>query len=232
MGEQETRGPLVLVVENEEKWAAAIHQALVPLGVQTKCVGNQRDGWKFMSEHGADSAKLVVLDIRIPMDEGKAVEDNGGIKLLRILTTYKFLAPMVPVVVYTAFPNYEQCVECMRAGAFWYLAKSTEEKRSEELIDVCRAALKGHRPKQSLPPEQWLQEHGGELTEEFGNQHIVLINEDMAQSEAKEELAGCTFLGGYAVLARQEYEDLRTVIVESDALRALLPAIVYIPQLG
>jgi len=223
--------PLVLIAEDDPAWEAAISETLRVLNVRTIWAQNAAEVLRCADAHGLESRDplaLVILDFRLPAAPGAPCDDTSA---FRALLSYLAVFASAPVVVYTSFPRIDWCVECMRAGAFWYLPKITKEglDNTEKLTRVCRAALFGPPTSRSLPSLEWAHRHGPGLRDRCGGKHIVLIQERLMPSGMREDIVADPGLGGYSVLTRDTPEELESAIAENDALTILLPAIVFIP---
>jgi DNA-binding NtrC family response regulator len=99
--------PVILVIEDEEKYRRVISLHLSASGYEVKAAGSAEEGLK----HAAD-ADLVLTDLKLPgMD---------GLAFLEQLRSQNMLAP---VIVMSAFGTVEIAVEAMKKGAFDFLPK-------------------------------------------------------------------------------------------------------------
>ena len=88
--------------------------------------GTGRQVLQMVREQGCD---LLVLDIAMP--------DGGGLEVLQELET---LAPDVPVLVLTTYPERQYAIRALKAGAAGYL---TKESAPDELIEAIRVVSRG-----------------------------------------------------------------------------------------
>ena len=114
----------ILVVEDEPAQRRLLGMMLDGLSLEPELVDGVEPALVALARrrYGA-----VLSDIRMP--------GRSGIELVR---EARRIAPDVPVVVMTGFPNLESAVESIRAGAFDYIQKPFGP---EELLRVLRRAL-------------------------------------------------------------------------------------------
>jgi DNA-binding NtrC family response regulator len=99
--------PVILVIEDEEKYRRVISLHLSSSGYSVKAAGTAEDGLKVAAE-----ADLVLTDLKLPgMD---------GLALLEQLRAQNMLTP---VIVMSAFGTVEIAVEAMKKGAVDFLPK-------------------------------------------------------------------------------------------------------------
>jgi DNA-binding NtrC family response regulator len=102
--------PVILVIEDEEKYRRVIGLHLSSTGYQVKAVGTAEDGLKQASaEPGVD---LVLTDLKLPGMDGLAFLEQ--LRAQNMLT---------PVIVMSAFGTVENAVEAMKKGAVDFLPK-------------------------------------------------------------------------------------------------------------
>ncbi len=229
--DEDARKPLVLIVDDDPQWQVTTAELLKGLAVRTETAPNVKAALDFIDAHGVksnDCLDLVVLDFRLPLDADQGVDVLGGLKTL--LAT-RLLPADVPVVVFTAYPDYDSCAECMKAGAHSYLPKYSEngERNTRKLIQVCRSILRGHLRSQYLPPQEWFAANASELRRQFGDRHVVLIHKAAVKEAKTTWFRQCPRIAGYAVVARNTYEKLADFVAATDDLRVLLPPIIYVP---
>jgi DNA-binding NtrC family response regulator len=97
----------ILIIEDEEKLRRVMELQLRTAGFDVDQAGTAEDGLKL-----ADSAELIVTDLRLPGMDG-----------LQLLSTLRERGLQTPIVVMTAFGSIETAVEAMKAGAVDFLPK-------------------------------------------------------------------------------------------------------------
>ena len=102
--------PVILVIEDEDKYRRVIGLHLSSSGYQVKAVGTAEEGLKQASaEPGVD---LVLTDLKLPGMDGLAFLEQ--LRAQNMLT---------PVIVMSAFGTVENAVEAMKKGAVDFLPK-------------------------------------------------------------------------------------------------------------
>lgn len=79
----------------------------------------------------ADNWDIAVLDIAMP-----------GKNILELLKLAKLSNPNKPILILSMYPEEEYAMRMLRAGADGYL---TKESAPEQLVDVIRKLVKGHK---------------------------------------------------------------------------------------
>src|SRR6516162_702749 len=99
--------PVILVIEDEEKYRRVIGLHLSGSGFQVKAVGTAEEGLK-----NAADADLVLTDLKLPGMDGLAFLEQ-----LRLQNMH------TPVIVMSAFGTVENAVDAMKKGAVGFLPK-------------------------------------------------------------------------------------------------------------
>jgi DNA-binding NtrC family response regulator len=110
----------VLVVDDEAPFRLLMETRLAVSGYRVECAENGETALARLDTHPVD---VVLLDLRMP--------GLGGIETLRRIRGAGFPCE---VVVLTGQPDYDDCVEAMRLGAFHYLRKPTEPALIEDTL--------------------------------------------------------------------------------------------------
>ena len=100
----------ILVVEDDPNQEYLYEEELREEGYQVLCAANGREAIRLVEEHRPD---LAVLDINMPVMDG--LECLG-----RILE----LQPKLPIIIYTAYPAYQDSFLSWAADA--YLVKKSD----------------------------------------------------------------------------------------------------------
>ncbi len=99
--------PVILVIEDEEKYRRVISLHLSSSGYEVKAAGTAEDGLKLAAD-----ADLVLTDLKLPGMDGLAFLEK--LRAQNMLT---------PVIVMSAFGTVENAVEAMKKGAVDFLPK-------------------------------------------------------------------------------------------------------------
>ena len=93
--------------------------------------GETGRGRDVLERAGAEKWDVLVLDL--------SFADVGGLEVLRRLRS---VAPALPIIVLSMYPEAQYAVPVLQLGASAYLSKG---RSSEELLDAIRAAARGER---------------------------------------------------------------------------------------
>jgi CheY-like chemotaxis protein len=226
--------PLVLVADDDDEFREEIiPEALRRLNARVLNARHVLEACLVVAEHDAHSKEpldLIVLDMHMPRhgDTAKTAA-NGGIQFLR-----SFNLAMCPVVVYTAYPSYQNCVRAVQAGAVAYLPKMTQDTYDgnqeggvDELVETCRALLKRpERDETRLPPDgEWLEENYDRLCQQYGGQWVAFVPASEAPA------AGITGeeRGGLVLVAKESRESLARFLAGRLPFLNEVPHIAFVP---
>ena len=230
-----TREPLVLVVEDNPQWQQTLELLLRPLGVRILLADDYRDGLRKVEQHSPNSddpIDIVILDMRLPDPKTNLLDLEGGIRFIK---EYKYhLSPDVPIIVYSAYPDLDNCVKAVRAGACTYLPKESEEgrDRAQELYELCHEHLMARAQAASarwLPDENWFERHNREIKKRYAGHYAVFVAGDL-MAEVGDHQVSCELLGGVKVLAAISKQELKRVVFDNPELRERLPNVVFIEK--
>ena len=112
-------GSKILVVEDDQALAEALHDTLTAAGYDVVMAEN---GKKALTQLETHPINIIVSDINMP-------QMSGDVLLKRAKTLY----PDIPFVLMTAYGTIEQAVDAMRDGAVDYMVKPFE---AEVLINM------------------------------------------------------------------------------------------------
>lgn len=127
----------ILAVDDEELNLDILSKHLTKAGYQTVLASSGQDAWNILSRD-KDAIDVVLLDRMMPgMD---------GLELLRKIKADPFLNG-VPVIMQTAAVGSEAAVECIEAGAYYYV---TKPYAAEMLLSIVAAAAKDSQEVRSV----------------------------------------------------------------------------------
>lgn len=109
---QKTKGPRLLLVDDEERFRTTLAKRLKEKGFDVEDLGSGIEALEFLKEKKVD---VIVLDIKMPGLDG--IETLGEIKKSD---------PGIEVVLLTGHGTVDTAIEGMRNGAFDYLMKPCE----------------------------------------------------------------------------------------------------------
>jgi ActR/RegA family two-component response regulator len=193
------------------------------LGIEVDAFYDGDTALEHLSRIRPNPYRIVILDMYLPRLADQPVdiaEPPLGVHLLR---AHQVLTPGTPIIVYTGHPNLDNCVECIKAGAYHYLAKIdsvTGKSTLPTLLDCCRNVLNPTPDKLDL----WLREFGIALIEKFKDRYVALV----PVKEARTAGVAYTELGGEALIVGSTIEDIRLLLVRNKRLRWLEPKIFHV----
>lgn len=220
--------PLVLVLDDEPDWLEEIRHALAGITRNIAGVTSAQEALAFQAEHGPETSnpvRLIVLDVQIPWKEGETINERGGLDLLPcLLLEYELIHSSIPVVVFTAYPDFDECIECIRAGAYYYLPKNESGKtRLPDLTNICARALAGDEPTSSTPSQAWIKQFSAELQLRFNGKYVAVVPTENATPLAVGE--GTAVIGGCVVLNGDTFQAVRNQILSDARVRRTRPVI-------
>ena len=173
-----------------------------------------------VSSH-VDPFKLMIVDVFLQKDYAP---DMTQIELgVKILTSYQLLRPGTPIMVITAYPNYEGCVRCLKAGAYDYLPKgdpSVQQSFIRTLVEKCRAILYPE-PDQMT---RWLRDNLAQISQRFAGSHIAIVSADSVKTSKLQSFP----LGDKAIIAGKTMDELRILMLQDPVMRWIDPKILYV----
>lgn len=116
---------------------------------------------------------VIVLGIRME-------EETTGLKTNLALACLEEFGPEIPVrIIFTGYPNYSQCVEAMRYGAWDYIVKEDvgDTPMSQIVVNSALARpqqLDLRREQEQQIAADWLPRHLPELQPQYGGQLVAL----------------------------------------------------------
>ena len=227
--------PLVLVADDDEEFREdLIPRALRRLHARTLPAKDVLEACLAAAKHDShsdDPLNVIVLDMHMPLHENTTkIANDGGIQFLR---SNQLTA--CPIVVFTAYPNFRDCVRAVQAGAAAYLSKSEPEAGEEpegginDLVETCRRLLTRPEADQmrSPPNGNWADENYDWLRQKCGGRWVAFV----AASEASAAGISGTPLAGQVVISENSREDLARLVAKKLPFLSQIPHIAYIPTL-
>jgi DNA-binding NtrC family response regulator len=104
----------------------------------------EREGYNVVSYHNAEVALMEIKHKQPLFDLVITDESMPGMRGMDFLVALKKIWPDLPVIIMTAFGDWGQYMEAMRAGAFDFLTKPVN--KSNLLTVVHRALSSVHAP--------------------------------------------------------------------------------------
>lgn len=227
--------PLVLIVDDDPEY----REEILPEFVKTRLAGRAlvaadvKSGLKVAAEHdpqSVDPLDLAIVDMHMPESPDTVAVKEGGIEC--VTQALGLRVHPKPVVVFTAYPDYANCVKAIRAGARAYVEKlpDTGEPGIDILERECKRLLaEEDEIKEKAPPSAvWMDRNYAWLCERYPGKWVAVVDEstgDAAQVNRAEKV----LRDGLYVLVGSTFRDVRADIIDDAALRAITPAIVMLP---
>ena len=233
---------VVLVIDDDEEFRDDILPTFVErkLGARAVTAASIAGGIKQLSEHTrntAEPAQLLILDMHMPESEAHVnVLADAGLQIMRhirALREYKLVD--CPIVVFTAYPSYANCVESVKAGADAYVPKYLEKPSDKSALDLleeaCKTVLKlAAQPGIAMPPsKEWLDRNYQWLLTAFPGYWVAFVSEEAARTVA---IAGYVARDGVALVADDSYEAVRRQLLQVPAVLNELPIRVLLELSG
>ena len=139
-----TRQPLILVADDVPEYREDTADRLRREFSARVITADTVMGAVEVAKEHKDALDIIILDMHMPLDKNKAqVLIDGGIQFLR-----RFGADTVPVIVFTAYWSFQDCVVAVLAGAAAYIPKQSvlrgdgeEEGGINDLVATCGQLL-------------------------------------------------------------------------------------------
>lgn len=148
---------------------------------------------------------LIILDRHVPPAAGRPVDENFSTAAQSGIHT---LFGLVPIIIYTAYPSYEHCVDSVRSGAIDYIPKIADSPTAsmERLFVRCKSVLYPESG-QLDPLASWLQVNVSRLIREYGGRTVAVVESDAARR------AGVgTLIDRFAVISSESVDELRMTL--------------------
>ena len=235
MREAERQALILLVDDDPEFRLNILPEALSRLDARTLAASDVLSACLIVAEHHAfssDPLDLIVLDMNIPLHSGtSSTAIAGGINFLR---SYELIR--CPVVVFTAYPSFQNCVRSVQAGAQAYLPKMSQDSSEgreggvDHLVETCRRLL---------TPVEWTEEDrptdGGFFAREYEWLRQRFVGRWVALvPEAEARVAGLTGAEheGFVVIDTESRDDLARRLTEKLAFLGKIPHLAFVLQKG
>ncbi len=119
----------LLVVEDDPEMRELLRKVLEKDGFRVSVAQDGREAWALLGTAGCEAFDAVVTDMLMPRD--------GGLELLALIHGAR---PSLPVIIVTAFGDWESYSRALELGAAGFISKPL---RMAELRSAVHAALAG-----------------------------------------------------------------------------------------
>ncbi len=113
---------------------------------------------------------VMVIDIRLE-------EERSGVMFINQLTQFADKCRKSIQIVFTGWSSYEDCVECMRYGAYDYIVKGKGEGSILKVVESAVSRLKELEKEEQRGKyitEEWMFTHRKEFEEKYAGQYIAV----------------------------------------------------------
>jgi CheY-like chemotaxis protein len=222
------RTPRILCIEDVPDHAARFKEALSAIPAEVDIAGNGDQALDFLTVPGRKAYDLIVLDVRIPRLAGGAIDNRWGVNFMLHHQKYYSLVPSTtPVIVFTAYPLFNDCVECIRAGARDYLPKLdpyTQISNLDLLVQRCTQLL--HETPVDDTDLEWISKHEQELSALARCKYAAPIP---AQTAKAAGVSG-TLVGGRVLIEGDTIEEIKRQLLVNPILRWERPRVVKVAK--
>ncbi|MCX7914715.1 MAG: response regulator [Verrucomicrobiae bacterium] len=118
----------ILLVDDNTELLSALTKVLEKEGYRVTALPTADCAVEYMNTTN-QRPDLIIIDVSMP-----------GMKGIEFLSKVETVSPQIPVIVITAFGEWDQYMDALRRGAFAYLPKPIEKN---ELLTTVRRALAG-----------------------------------------------------------------------------------------
>jgi CheY-like chemotaxis protein len=233
------RRPIALVVDDEPEWREITRVMLQRIGAEVLLADTIERACEIAAEHppGSPAAlTLAVIDMHMPRGtQDVPLDEQAGISVLRavhVLHTYRLV--QCPVIVFTAWPSYENCAKAVKAGAWAYICKKKDDDGThggsrgfDELKECCERILVRHEPLETpvTPGDEWLDRNYRWLCGQFGGQWVAAVPRDRLSACG----ADLPHRDEVAVIVGSSFEAVREGVLKLLAILDDAPTIFFVP---
>jgi DNA-binding NtrC family response regulator len=207
----------VLLAEDDIGVRQALRREFVEYGFEVEEAQNIDEALDVMVSKSVDA---VILDMKMP-------DETAGLRLLRAAFHFDVARANVPIIVFTGYESYENCVAAVKAGAADYMPKGFVGTNTlRELVRRCEAILE-QQEEQEGADEQWFERNLPDLLRRFAGRRIAVLSPKVARRGTVPEAEE---IDGYMVLSASSFEELRNVLMKQPAIRDSLPFVALLPE--
>ena len=213
------RKPVVLVIDDDPGMREELRKNLGVLDprvlvVEAGDVGEAIAVASHYTRHSPAPLDIAIIDMHMPQNKNQArVSVEAGMDVAEICLSLSFLN--CPIMFFTAYPLYRDCVRAVKAGAYAYIPKLRGEKEGgmEDLMRQCETLLQfgPYSERKEFPSEEWMRQHGNWLSSEFTGKWLAFVERATAE---KAGLNGLPTRGEVSVVSGKSFDEVRNTLVE------------------
>ncbi|HEX3147263.1 MAG TPA: response regulator [Gemmataceae bacterium] len=201
--------PAILCVEDHDQVAGVLSSLLSNLPARVDVAANGDDAIRLILRKTDEKSAydLIILDRRVPRSAGEPVDIDFA---STAQSTIRSLFGLIPIIVFTNYPSYENCIDAIRAGAIDYIPKTDPNSSSinfERLFESCKRLFCPATTTSIDPIGTWFQENLTTLIAKFPGKVAAVIEPEYARRVKVGEA-----IGGYAVIPGDSLAEVRSII--------------------
>ncbi|MEW6097145.1 MAG: response regulator [bacterium] len=150
---------------------------------ETKGVENKAEAIKLLKkiERTKDMKPydVMVIDVRLE-------EERAGIALITQMIQYADKCKDTIKIIFTGWPSYEDCVNCMRGGAYDYIVKGQGKESIDKVVNSAVTRLKRleeSEEREKYIDEVWLTKYfTPEVQKKYAGKYIAVVGDEIKYS--------------------------------------------------
>ncbi|MBL8231310.1 MAG: response regulator [Bryobacterales bacterium] len=182
---------------------------------------------EFMLSEKGQKLSLAIVDVYLPRADRD--RDKPSPFAVEIIRSHQLLKRGTPIIVITGAPSFQDCVECIKAGAYDYIPKYDPIANTANMDALVKECLEIVNPKPD-PVAEWVQRNLVELSHSHGGQFLGIMDRaraegtNLALQHLKDESDSNLFLPGDSM------EEIQMKMIHDPVLRWVKPRILWVPQ--
>jgi DNA-binding NtrC family response regulator len=213
----------VLLAEDDADVRLALKSEFEQNGFKVLEADSIGDALALLREHVIDA---IILDMKMPEDTG-ASDEAAGIRVLRAASHFGLAKTTMPILVFTGYESFPNCVSAIRAGAWDYIPKGILGVNTlREIVRLCRRAIEECRSPPEPVDEGWLVRNYESLSRQFGGKRIAVLPLTKAHDAGVVESVQ---MDGCKVIATETFEELCERLMRNPAVRDSRPFMALVP---
>ncbi|MFG0284686.1 MAG: hypothetical protein ACF8R7_09720 [Phycisphaerales bacterium JB039] len=129
-------------VWREDAWADNLPRLLEPMGIRAIRAATGAEAGRIIAQR---PVHIAVVDLGLPLDADNAAAEEGGVRILQVLSRLRQPPPTVVIKRRTARREEGREIrDALLAGAFAIIDRPSAQRDIELLLEVLRRALSRH----------------------------------------------------------------------------------------
>jgi CheY-like chemotaxis protein len=223
----------ILCIEDNPRTANAMRRVLVGLGADVVVADCGNGAMDLLSDAAtlANPFAIIIVDVRIPIEPPDSEHWVGdlGFQIIKKIRQNLYLleCPETPIVVFTGYDNYDDCLMAGALGLTAYLPKldgKSGKSQLKRLFDKCKDIL-SHSPSGPNGKEVWLVKNRNALKCRFASGACLVVD----IGRVPMGFTSFTLIDGFAVIHCENCDAARLIIAKERSLRWCDTLIVHYP---